>query len=76
LVEVKTTLYKLDPAALARSSEYLKTMFQTPGPANLKQISSDDTPITLIDSVLEPEFEIFVSLAYGRYVGSSWLFKR
>ncbi|KAJ7683338.1 hypothetical protein B0H17DRAFT_1205203 [Mycena rosella] len=66
-LQVENTLYKLDAGALARSSEYFKNMFQTPGPTNgVKKTSFDTTPITLIDSVLVSEFDIFVSLAYGR----------
>ncbi|KAJ7487939.1 hypothetical protein FB451DRAFT_1362561 [Mycena latifolia] len=60
---VQNTLYKLDIAALARSSEYFKNMFKM---APVAESSSDTAPIGMIDSIFEPEFEAFVSLAYGR----------
>ncbi|KAJ7621639.1 hypothetical protein DFH06DRAFT_1143649 [Mycena polygramma] len=66
VIQVGTTLYKLDPTALARSSDFLKDLFLAPGPGGALQASSDENPIAMVPSVKEAEFEAFVLLAYGR----------
>ena len=57
---------------MARSSAFLKDLLQAPGPGNTAQLSSDATPIEIVAWVHEFEFEIFVALAYGRYVLTVW----
>ena len=64
-MQVQDTLYRLDPNALSRSSDYLEGLLRAPGPDNKKQTSSEEAPIVLIN-VEKAEFEIFVALAYGR----------
>ena len=66
-MQVNNMLYKLDPSAIFRSSKYLEDLCATPGPDNTLQESSAAAPICLIQ-VDNPEFEIFLSLAYGRYI--------
>ncbi|KAJ7170520.1 hypothetical protein B0H12DRAFT_1246916 [Mycena haematopus] len=64
-IQVNDTLYKLDPNAIFRSSAYLEDLCNTPGPDNTPQQSSETAPICLIN-VDKSEFEIFISVAYGR----------
>ncbi|KAJ7646340.1 hypothetical protein DFH06DRAFT_1332723 [Mycena polygramma] len=66
VIQVGTTLYKLDPTALGRSSDFLKDLFLAPGPGGALQASSDENPIAMVPSVKEAVFEAFVLLAYGR----------
>ncbi|KAJ6497290.1 hypothetical protein C8R45DRAFT_1128887 [Mycena sanguinolenta] len=63
--QVNDTLYRLDPNALSRNSDYLEGLLRAPGPDNKKQMSSEEHPIVLINAE-NAEFEIFVALAYGR----------
>ncbi|KAF7361486.1 hypothetical protein MSAN_01181900 [Mycena sanguinolenta] len=62
---LNNTLYKLDPAAISRSSPYLEGLCKAPGPGGTPQESSEAEPISLIQ-VDNAEFEIFLSIAYGR----------
>ncbi|KAJ7744721.1 hypothetical protein B0H14DRAFT_2637268 [Mycena olivaceomarginata] len=65
IFRVNNTLYKLDPDALAPSSVYLENLLSTPGPKNTQQLMTDLSPILMLN-VNEPEFEVFLALAYGR----------
>jgi hypothetical protein len=67
-------LYKLDSKTLKQHSGMFRQMFAMP-PAPVSPHSgqaegaSEDNPIVLL-GVKEPEFDVFVSQVYGRYVDS------
>jgi hypothetical protein len=65
IAQVENTLFKVHRSYLCQVSEAFREMFMAPIPGGVPEGSSDERPIVL-DQVEAKEFEMFLSVIYGK----------
>jgi len=67
-IKVGNTLYQLDSKTLSRVSGMFAEMFNMPQSTDPTYIpdGTESHPIIINTSIGEPEFDLFIALAYGK----------
>ncbi|KAK6961869.1 hypothetical protein R3P38DRAFT_3248977 [Favolaschia claudopus] len=62
---VETTLFRVEPNTIYRSSEVLRDIAESPGPDGSRQVPSDANPIPLPPQVGAMAFEVFLRVVHA-----------